>query len=286
MNKTCSPLRYPGGKRCLFPLVSQVMRENDIIQRPYAEPFAGGCGLALALLYRSFVSDIHINDIDPSIWSFWHSVLNETEEMVERVLSADVSVEEWKRQREIYLERNLNDPVSLGFSAFFLNRTNRSGIIKGAGVIGGLEQNGKYKIDCRFNRDDLARRIRRVSKYKRRINLSNLDAIDFIIDCERNLPNKSLICIDPPYFNKGSSLYTSFYKKNDHKLLSKQILSLDRPWILTYDDSSEIRSLYSTTNTFLFDVKYSLQTKRIGTELLFTSPNLLLPDSILERSVA
>ena len=192
MPRSTSPLRYPGGKASLYPLVTRVLRDNRLERRHYAEPFAGGCGLALALLYGGHVSDVHINDVDPGIWAFWHSVLKYTEEFVDRIRKVNVTVEEWHSQRNVNLRMDANDPVSLGFATFFLNRTNRSGIIKAAGVIGGLAQEGPYKLDCRFNRGDLVRRVRRVSKYKSRIHLTRQDALAFIEETRTNFPTSNI----------------------------------------------------------------------------------------------
>jgi len=286
MRRNFSPLRYPGGKTSMMHLAASILRENGLERRPYAEPFAGGCGLALGLLFHSHVSEIFINDIDPSIWSFWYSVLNNTEEFVREVLCTEVTIEEWSRQREIYLAQDLGSPLELGFAAFFLNRTNRSGIIKGAGVIGGVAQTGNYKIDCRFNKEDLVRRIRRVAKYKSRIHLSRQDALDFVRSASSFLPEKSLLCIDPPYFNKGSSLYTSHYVADDHALLADAIHQLERPWIVTYDDVEEIRRLYDRWNRYSFDVNYSVQTKRKSTELLVASTGLVIAPAVEHRLIA
>ncbi|MDD7908668.1 DNA adenine methylase [Pseudovibrio exalbescens] len=286
MSKSSSPLRYPGGKSCLLPLVSNLLKINSLRHRSYAEPYAGGCGLALSLLYASFVSEIHVNDIDASIWSFWYSVLSETEELCERINTAEMSIDEWRRQKEVYSSQDVSDPVSLGFATFYLNRTNRSGIIKDAGVIGGLNQTGNYKMDCRFNKDDLERRIRRVAKYKRRIHLYRLDALEFIKESQKITPEKTFFCIDPPYYKKGSSLYTSFYKPDDHALLAKTVLDLEKPWIVTYDNTPEIQELYNHMRQYSFDVNYSVQTKRVGNELLIASENLNVPSELERRKVA
>src|ERR1019366_3718179 len=168
MTRVVSPLRYPGGKTCLYALAATILRENELERGHYVEPYAGGCGLALSLLYGGHVADIHINDIDPAIWAFWHCVLNETDALVALVTKTPVTIEEWLKQRDIHRARDAGNTLRLGFSAFFLNRTNRSGIIKGGGVIGGLNQDGNYKIDCRYNTDDLVRRIMRVKKYRDR----------------------------------------------------------------------------------------------------------------------
>lgn len=285
MARSTSPLRYPGGKTTLYPLVSSILRINKIERKHYVEPFAGGCGLALALLYEGHVSSIHINDVDPSIWALWHSVLCNTDEFIDMIMKMPITVDEWHRQREIHLQQDTSDPLSLGFSTFFLNRTNRSGIIKAAGVIGGLSQNGPYKIDCRFNRDDLTRRVKRVAKYRGRINLYCMDAIDFILETNKSLPSSTFFCIDPPYFKKGSWLYTSYYDESDHEILSSHILDLSNPWIITYDNMQKISDLYSSRRQFEFDISYSVETKRRGTELLIASKGLKIPPEIRSRLV-
>lgn len=286
MGRMYSPLRYPGGKTSMLDLMVKILRENDLERFPYLEPFAGGCGLALGLLFRGHVSEIHINDVDPAIWSFWYCALNRTEELVEAVQKADLTIAGWREQREICLAEDVSDPLSLGFSAFYLNRTNRSGIIKGAGVIGGLEQTGAYKIDCRFNREDLAKRIRRVAKYKGRIHLTREDALDFLEKSVDRVGPKAMYCVDPPYFKKGSSLYTSYYKAADHAVLADAIMALDRPWVVTYDNVNEIRELYAQRERFSFDVNYSVQTKRKASELLVASEGLTLPAEIAVRRIA
>ena len=279
-----SPLRYPGGKTCLLGPVSRILRGNKLERGHYAEPYAGGCGLALALLYGGFVSDIHINDIDRAIWAFWDAVLNHTEEFITLMDKTPVTLPEWRRQREI-LKDDSTDDMSLAFAAFFLNRTNRSGVIKNAGVIGGLKQDGDYTIDCRFNKEELARRIRRIRKYKSRITLYRKDAIKFIDHVEKRLPSDTFLCIDPPYFQKGSTLYTSFYKRKDHEKVADRILKLKSPWILTYDYCEEIHDLYAKRRQFQFSLNYSAQIKRLGTELLIASKGLRIPDDLRASQV-
>ncbi|MEM9397190.1 MAG: DNA adenine methylase [Pseudomonadota bacterium] len=285
MARSTSPLRYPGGKTCLYPLVSRILRENRLERRHYAEPFAGGCGLALTLLYEGHVSDIHINDVDASIWAFWKSVLDHTDEFAYRIKKTSITVEEWRVQRKIHLAMDADDPVSLGFSTFFLNRTNRSGIIKAAGVIGGLDQSGNYKIDCRFNRVELERRVRRIAKYRNRIHLYRRDALAFVKDASERLPASTFFCIDPPYFQKGQGLYTSFYDPEDHGVLADTILDLNNPWVVTYDNAPAITKLYRDRRQYEFDINYSVETKRRGTELLIASKGLRLPSSIRDRQV-
>lgn len=285
MTRAHSPLRYPGGKSCLYPLVSAILQENGLKRGHYAEPYAGGSSLALALLMAGQVSDIHLNDVDRGIWSFWKSVLDETDAFVELVQTAILTVDEWRRQREIYKAADTADTLALGFATFFLNRTNRSGIIGSGGVIGGLAQEGNYKIDCRFNRIELVRRIDRIRKYRSRIHLYDQDAILFLTQTASALPRRTFLAIDPPYFVKGSSLYTSFYSPSDHAAVADAVLSLDRAWVLTYDAAAEIRRLYRDRRQYEFDIDYTVQTKRKGSELLIASKGLRVPDELRERQV-
>ena len=286
MTRLTSPLRYPGGKTCLYDILANILRLNKLERGTYVEPYAGGCGLALSLLYGGRVSDIHVNDLDRSIWAFWFSVLNRTEDLIYLVEHTPVTVKEWRKQRDIQKNPRSANVLELGFSTLFLNRTNRSGVIKGAGVIGGLSQRGNYKIDCRFNREDLARRIRRVAKYKNRIHLTNLDALEFLKQAERELPEETFYCIDPPYFTKGSSLYTNSYGPDEHATVAKAVLKLKHNWIVTYDHAPEIRALYARRRQFQFEINYSIQTKRVGSEILIASKGLRLPDDIRKNSLS
>lgn len=280
-----SPLRYPGGKAPLMGLVSQIVRVNKLQYGHYAEPYAGGCGLALGLLYGGYVSDIHINDIDRGIWTFWHVVLNQTDEFIELMNRTPITLDEWRRRRDMQRNQRGLSQLEIAFTTFFLNRTNRSGIIKNAGVIGGLEQAGTYKIDCRFTKGELERRIRRVRRYRDRIHLHRKDALDFLRHVERNLPDNTFLCIDPPYFNKGSTLYTSFYEPDDHVAVAKKILALDLPWIITYDRCDEISALYTSRRQYEISLNYSAQVKRVGSELLVVSKGLKVPKELREAQV-
>lgn len=281
MPVTDTPLRYPGGKSQLTPLIIDLLKRNDLIYGEYAEPFAGGAGIAMSLLLNDYVSKVYLNDIDPAVYSFWVAVLNHTDELCERVEQTPVSIDEWHKQRGIFLDAACPNVLDKGFATLFLNRTNRSGILTG-GVIGGLMQNGNYKLDCRFNRKDLIRKIRRIAGYREYIELSCLDAANFL---ESTIPNSSLstlVNLDPPYFGKGPELYTNFYQPQDHAQLAAAVSNLNRRWIVTYDDTPEIRALYSAYPMFSSSLNYYAQVKRVGVELMISQPDLILPPQILD----
>ncbi|EJL6275271.1 DNA adenine methylase, partial [Vibrio cholerae] len=226
MPVTPSPLRYPGGKTAITPMVETIINNNGLKNGHYAEPYAGGAGLALSLLFKGVVSHIHLNDFDRSVWAFWHSILHETESFITLIENTNITIEEWHHQKAIQTKKLSVDTLTLGFSSFFLNRTNRSGIIDKAGVIGGLKQNSKYPLDCRFNKDNLIKKIRKIASYKDNIHLYNLDALDFISEIEK-LDENVFYFIDPPYFVKGQSLYTNFYDSNDHIDLCTKIREIN-----------------------------------------------------------
>lgn len=275
MARTPSPLRYPGGKTSIWEMISKIIKDNGLLESHYVEPYAGGCGLALTLLFKGYVHELHLNDIDRSIYCFWKAILKHTNQFVKKIETTEVTVDEWYRQREIQQNKGLADEMDLAFSTFFLNRTNRSGVILKAGMIGGQKQDGAYKLDCRFNKNGLIEKIRRIEKYKEKIHFSNLDAIDFIKTTSLNLPKKNtLYCVDPPYYDKGSTLYTNFYEHDDHLEVAKLLKKLKMPWVLTYDNADEIRQMYDGKQQYYFDLNYSAAEKRIGTELLIAS-NLL-----------
>lgn len=280
MPQTPSPLRYPGGKTSIVDMVSKIIESNKLSGGHYAEPYAGGAGLALSLLFKGKVHEIHLNDLDKAVWSFWYSILNSPSDFIDKINETEITIDEWKKQREIQLNPTHYSVLELGFSSFFLNRTNRSGIILKAGVIGGIKQQGEYKLGCRFNKDGLVRKIKRISKYKHRIHLCNLDAIDFIKYIDGSFDGGIFLCIDPPYYNKGSTLYTNFYEPDDHIDLSKVILSVGKPWMLTYDNATEISALYKKCRQFNFNLNYSAATKRVGTELLVVSKGLKIPNNL------
>ncbi|EBI1477225.1 TPA: DNA adenine methylase [Salmonella enterica] len=268
-----SPLRYPGGKSKLTAYVLEIMKLNGLEGGTYVEPFAGGCAIAWYLLLNKHVRKVYINDLDPAIHAFWHSVLYRTDELCLLINSCPITLEEWHKQREIY-RNNTSDFLKLGFSTLFLNRTNRSGIIK-AGVIGGKEQNGKYKIDCRFNKERIIEQIRSIAAMRDSIRLSNLDATHFIDEVLPLVEGKTLVNIDPPYYIKGKGLYQNFFEHNDHYRLFESVKRITHPWIVTYDDTPEIRGIYSEFSPEPFGLTYTAQIKYKGAEVIIHSPDIL-----------
>lgn len=272
-----SPLRYPGGKSKLSAFIAKICIDNNL-KGHYVEPYSGGASVALFLLIEGFVDRITINDRDRSIYAFWHSVLNKTNQLCELIDNAELTIEEWNKQREIQKNKKTANLLELGFSTFYLNRTNRSGIIN-AGVMGGTLQNGNYLMDCRYNKVDLIKRIRRIAKHKKNIRLYKKDAIKLIDKIQNEAVNDNVIFyFDPPYYLKASTLYMNHYQDKSHKKVSDKIKSIKNiKWIVSYDNVPEIKKLYFGCSKKEFSFKHTAYEIRQGKEILFFSKNIRQP---------
>lgn len=273
-----TPLRYPGGKGKLSYYIKSLIDENSLNDGSYIEPYAGGAGVALELLLQEYVRYIHINDIDIAIYSFWNSILNNTENFSKLVHDTKIDLENWEKQKNILLNSEKHSMLEIGFATFFLNRTNRSGILK-AGVIGGKAQLGKWKIDVRFNKKDLLKRIEKIANYSSRIYIYNLDTLDLLKSLPIQAPEKTLLYLDPPYYVKGQGLYRNFYEHDDHVAVMNALNKTSFPyWIVSYDNHEEIKNIYNKFRIKEYDLQYTAHKKRTGGEIMIFSDNIKIPN--------
>jgi DNA adenine methylase len=281
-----TPLRYPGGKAKLSYYVKSVIEQNNLLDGHYVEPFAGGAGVALELLSQEYVQQIHINDLDIAIYSFWNAVVNQPDCLCKLIHDTPVTMTEWEKQKNILTTRSETPSLEVAFATFFLNRTNRSGILK-AGVIGGKQQSGKWKLDVRFNKKKLIDRIERIASYQSRISIYNLDTADLLKTLPKQLPDNSLIYLDPPYYIKGQGLYRNFYEHKDHVEIRSLLDNVKNiPWLVSYDNTEEIGSIYNGYRKQVFDLQYTAQTKKMASEVMIYSDGLSIPDVQLGKKSA
>lgn len=271
-----SPLRYPGGKGKLAPLMELLIKQTGHYGGTYVEPFAGGAGIALELLEKGIVKEIVINDLDKGIYSFWRAILTETDRFIEDIHNAELSILEWNKQKSI-LENSNKYSYELGFATFYLNRTNRSGIIKG-GVIGGTEQKGKWLMDARFNKEDMIKRILRIAQKRKNIHLYNKDVDSFVKKYLPKYQQNAFVYFDSPYFGKGKQLYLNFFSYDDHVRIEQMINEqVNCDWVITYDDVPEIANIYQNHVLRKFDLNYSAGVKRKASEIIIFKNESMIP---------
>lgn len=281
-NKLYTPLRYPGGKARFAPYIAEIMRANDLDGGHYFEPYAGGAGVALDLLYDGTAAAIHINDADPAIRDFWLTATQHTDELIHMVKTEPVTMDAWYHWRSVLFGQTDAELVHRGFATLFLNRTNRSGILKG-GVIGGKAQAGEYKIGARFMRDVLVSRLEKIGQHAGLIHVYGEDALTLLKRCKDILPPRSLIYLDPPYYIKGQGLYRNFYEHKDHLAIAKllQLSRFPRRWVVSYDDAPEIRAMYGEVHGMGYGLRYTARRQYTGAEVMFFSPKLHhIPDEL------
>lgn len=245
------------------------------------EPYAGGSAVALELLFHGHASHVHINDADPVLYAFWQSVTSNPEGMLRLIRDTPINMDEWFKWRKVLFSESSVSMLEKGFAALFLNRTNRSGILKG-GVIGGKSQNGSYRMDARFKKDVLSARIIRIADHASGISVYNKDALKLLQEVSKTLPRDSLIYLDPPYYIKGKGLYRNFYKHEDHVAIATLLQSykFDRKWVVSYDAVEQIKEMYSSSKRRNYGLYYTAQSRYDGKEVMFFSSGLRIPRSL------
>lgn len=281
-----TPLRYPGGKGKFALFVKNLIEQNDLTG-DYLEPYAGGAAVALDLLFSGYCKNIHINDLDPAIFNFWKSVTEETENFLRLIADTNITIEEWHNQKRILANPQDHSQLEHGFATFFLNRTNRSGILKG-GVIGGKNQDGNYKLDVRFNKINLTKRIKRIGEHSSNIHVYNLDALKLLSMADNLLPEDSLIYLDPPYYIKGQGLYRNFYKHEDHVRINHALATVKTKWIVSYDNCPEIKEIYNDYRQDDYALNYSAYHKMKGSEVMIYCDEIypvMIPNKQIELAL-
>lgn len=272
-----TPLRFPGGKRKLFPFFRDLILHNNLVGAHYVEPFAGGAGLALSLMVSGYIGIVHLNDLDTAIFAFWKTVLDAPEELCGRIESTPVDLTVWRQQRRVIEHPEDYSEVDVAFAVLFLNRTNRSGILRG-GVIGGWEQAGPWRMDARFNRHEIISRVRLIAAHRERIRVYHQDAVEFLSALRRWIPvtESCLVYADPPYYARGCGLYYHTYGPHDHRRLAQTMKALSVPWVVSYDHVEDIYALYPDAPYLRYQLSYTAQARQHGEEIMFFH-NLEIP---------
>lgn len=271
-----SPLRYPGGKARLAPLLADLLREQHHPAQVFVEPFAGGAGAGLYLLRQGVVDRLVLNDAHPGVAAFWRSIMTYPEEFCTLIRETSASLENWHWARDVLQNASPStDDLTLGFATFFLNRTNRSGILINAYPIGGLDQAGKYKIGDRYNPDALVERVRAVAAMSEQITVTQEDGPDLLSRAGDlgSAADEVFALVDPPYVGMGHRLYEFAFTQEDHERLAAALKSAPYRWVLTYDDVPLVRGLYPPEWCTIFEKSYSAARAYRGQEIMVFSEN-------------
>jgi DNA adenine methylase len=261
------------------------METNNLAGGHYLEPYAGGAGVAIDLLFHGHAEHIHINDLDPAVHNFWIAVTRHSVALLNLIDITPITMDEWHKWRAILRGEHAASEVERGFATLFMNRTNRSGILK-AGVIGGKSQAGEYKLDARFKKDVISARIEKIASYAAKITVHNEDALKLLKNCASFLPRRSLVYLDPPYYIKGSGLYRNFYDHEDHLAIANVLRceSFAYPWVVSYDAADQICEMYKFARNYSYRLNYTAQKRYVGNEVMFFSKQLVVSESNIPQS--
>jgi len=278
--KDLSPLRYPGSKKRLVLYLYEIIKYNKLNPNVLVEPFVGGGNIALHFLLNGIVNKIIIADKDKLIYSFWEVLFSNPDYLIDFIKRVKIDLDTFYKYKEIARNSEYCEKERLAEACIYLNRTSFSGIMTDrVGPLGGKNQQSQYKIDCRFNKEGLIEKIKYISAFRRSVIVLSSDwrdtiqyGQDWAINKKRL--NRLFFYFDPPFFHKANDLYRCYFNKEEHKRFYKEIIRLNYDWVLSYDNATEIRELYSNEKyiTMHIEVPYSINShaKRIEKELIIT----------------
>jgi DNA adenine methylase len=274
LKSNLSPFRYPGGKGKLSKFLAVFLASNDLKGTTFVEPFCGGAGGSLPLLEAGIIGKLVLNDANPFIAEFWDAAINNTEALSKEIRKVKVDLDTWHKSKAIFEGNVDSSDIEKALSVFFLNRTNRSGILH-AGPIGGQAQIGDYLIDCRFNKANLIQRIENIAKFKRKIIVKNEDASSLVYKLEQG---NCFIYADPPYVKEGKNIYKNYcFNNHQHTTFANAIKHQRNPWLISYDDDPLVHELYAKSGINVIELSYVMNKARVGRELLIASSTLNMP---------
>lgn len=259
-----SPFRYPGGKTWLIPIArkwfSSASDNAELI-----EPFAGGGIISLTAAAENYFNHIIMTELDEDVAAVWETIFSEKDYnwLSNKILNFIVTPE---NINEVELHAN-EGTKERAFSTIVRNRTNHGGILaKGSGKIKTGE--GGKGLSSRWYPETLVRRITEANKLRDKIQFINEDAFNIMRQQQNN--SNAYFFIDPPYTIAGRRLYNLF--DVDHRQIFEIISKLQGHFLLTYDDTTEIRN-------FAEEFSLSYKTIPMQTTHLIKKEELLISDN-------
>jgi DNA adenine methylase len=229
-----SPFRYPGGKSWLIPYVRRWLLN---IKSPvhFVEPFAGGANVGLTVALENLAEHVTLVELDKDIATVWQTILgNQASRLTKMIVSFPIS----KRAVRSALKSTTRSQLSHAFNTLLKNRVRRGGIMTEDASLLNFGENGRG-IKSRWYPETLKKRIDAISQHRQKISFFWGDGLEFIQNVGKT--QNLAFFIDPPYTGAGRRLYRHF--EIDHRKLFETVAELSGSWLLTYDNSKEIRAL-------------------------------------------
>jgi DNA adenine methylase len=233
-----SLLRYPGGK-------SRGKLKDKIIEHiaehhsggSFGELFFGGGGITLNLIKEKVVDNVIICEKDIALADLWWQIIDDPRDLIRKVERFTPSVRAFKDVKERVLAEQGN-----GFDFLVVNRLSHGGRGVKAGPQGGHNQQGQYKIDCRWKTETLVKTIGLLHR------LFGTVDVDWFCGSYDDAPwGIDYLYMDPPYWSVGDELYQHNFTEDDHLALFDYLRGRGG-WLLSYNNCPEVRELYQGFN--------------------------------------
>jgi DNA adenine methylase len=250
IDKIKSPLRYPGGKSKALKTIIPHLPPNI---KEYREPFVGGGSVFLAVkqLFGRQIQSYWINDLNYDLFCFWKYAQSDIEHLVSQV--RDIK-QKYDNGRELFHNLTHSDLKPSEFERavrfFVLNRITFSGTVDSGGY-------SQQAFERRFT-DSSIERLQKLSSVLSLVRITNQDYEELLFQNGENV----FIFLDPPYFRSTKSclygvkgnLHTSF----DHERFANNMRRCSHQWLITYDDSPEIRELFDFAKITPWNLQYGM----------------------------
>jgi DNA adenine methylase len=234
-----SPFRYPGGKTWLVPWIRRWLGTRSASPTEFIEPFAGGGIVSLTVAAERLAGHVTLVELDAQVAAVWQTILQDeggAAWLGAQIARFDLTPEHVRA----VLAQPATTRRDLAFQTLLKNRVNRGGILaNGAGLI----KNGEAGrgLRSRWYPDTLRRRIMAIAAIRSRISFVQGDGLCVLRD--NATCADAVFFIDPPYSVGGKRAGTRLYTHNelDHDALFARATTLTGDFLMTYDDSPEVR---------------------------------------------
>jgi DNA adenine methylase len=250
-----SPLRYPGGKSRAVQRIQKLLPEEF---DEYREPFVGGGSFFIYLKQQRPNLKIWINDLNPELYYFWKYAQLDSEKFAGELLKVKKERQNGQELFDELIQSNVSLLTELERAVrfFVLNRITFSGVVESGGF-------SQMAFRSRFTASSIER-VSKLSPLLAGIKITHLDYRQLLQDGNQFV----FTFLDPPYFKatrsrlygKNGVLHTSF----NHDEFAQEMKKCKQSWLITYDDSPEIRANFSFATIYEWELQYGMNNYKQG----------------------